>query len=246
MKLNNLIILTTGLSGSSVVTGLIAQDGYWLGDETAFKSNASGHYETYENKRLIALNDELLVLLNIQLDESSWYNAELFNRVVNETKTIDKSKFIDFINYCQQHDRWIWKDPRLWLTLGFWTELLRECDVNFIVITRQPLSLWVSMLNKRQLVGYFELKNLERKSSKRIQDFLASRGLTYSLLNYDQLVEEPQFEIDKLNVFLKSSLGLEDFTQVYHGKIGEKTYDYKKLFKAILIYIKNYHLVNKL
>jgi hypothetical protein len=246
MSSNNVIVLTTGLSGSSVATGLIAKGGYWLGDKTVFKSNASGHYETYENTRLIELNDELLAFLNIELDESSWYDAKLFNRVTNETDALDKSKFITFIRYCQQHNKWIWKDPRLWLTIGFWSSLLTECEVSFIIISRQPLSLWVSMVNKRQIVNYYELKNSEYKSSKRIQSFLSSKGFTYSLLNYDRLVQEPQLEIDKLNAFLKSSLNIKDFTRVYQGQLGKKTYNYKKLFKAILIYLNNYNLVKKL
>ncbi len=246
MQPKNLIILTTGLSGSSVVTGLIAQEGYWLGDETAFKSNASGHYETYENKKLIELNDELLAFLNIKLDESSWYDAELFNRLSNETKTIDKSKFIDFISYCQLHDKWIWKDPRLWLTLGFWAPLLNKCDVTFLVISRQPLSLWVSMLNKRQLVSYFELKKQEDKSRKRIQGYLTNKGFVYRQLNYDQLIEKPQLEIDKLNDFLQSSLSLKGFMSIFRGDVGKQTYSIKALFKAIFIYIKNYGLVKKI
>jgi hypothetical protein len=225
---------------------MIAQEGYWLGDKTVFKSNDAGHYETYENKKLIELNDELLALLNIELDESSWYDAELFSRLEIETKKLDKSKYIDFINYCQQHCKWIWKDPRLWLTLGFWTALLNECEVSFVVISRQPLSLWVSMLNKRQIVSYFELKNVEEQSSKRIQSYLMDKGFAYTSFNYDRLVQQPQIEIDKLNDFLKSSLSLQDFTKVYTSKLGKKTYDYKKLFKAILIYIKNYNLVKKL
>jgi len=246
MTLNNVIILTTGLSGSSVVTGLIAQDGYWLGDETVYKSNASGHYETYENKKLIELNDELLAFLNIELDESSWYDSELFNRLTNETKILDKSRFIEFISYCQQHGKWIWKDPRLWLTLGFWAPLLSECNVTFIVLSRQPLSLWVSMLNKRQIVSYFELNKLEEKSSKRIQCYLTSKGFTYNLLNYDMLVQKPQLEMNKLNNFLNSSLTLQDFTKVYRGRIGENTYSLKGLMKAVLIYIKNHKFVMKL
>ncbi len=99
MKQSNVIVLTTGLSGSSVITGLIAQEGYWLGDETIFKSNASGHYETYENKKLVELNDELLATLNVELKASSWYDTGLFDRIRKSSKEVDKQKFVEFINY---------------------------------------------------------------------------------------------------------------------------------------------------
>ena len=184
--------------------------------------------------------------MNIELDESSWYDAELFDRLTNETISLDKSRFIKFISYCQQHDKWIWKDPRLWLTLGFWAPLLSECNVTFIVLSRQPLSLWVSMLNKRQLVSYFVLKTLEEKSNKRIQSYLVSEGFTYSLLKYEMLIQQPELEIDRLNCFLNSSLSLQNFTKVYRGNIGDKTYNLKALLKAVLIFIKNYNLIKKM
>ncbi len=55
----NAVILTTGLSGSSVVTALLATQGYWLGRNTVFKSTAHDRYDTYENARLVRLNERL-------------------------------------------------------------------------------------------------------------------------------------------------------------------------------------------
>ena len=50
----NVIILTSGISGSSVLTGLISRAGYWLGDVTHKKE-----YDTYENQELIDLDLQL-------------------------------------------------------------------------------------------------------------------------------------------------------------------------------------------
>ncbi len=246
MKSNNVIVLTTGLSGSSVVTGLIAQDGFWLGDKTVFKSNTSGKYETYENSRLIELNDNLLSHLNIKLNESSWYDAKLFKRVEEECSTIDKNEYIEFIRYCQQHGKWIWKDPRLWITINFWEALLTEIKVKYVVLSREPISLWTSMLNKRQIVGFFDLKHAENKSNKLIVNYLSNKNKPFISVSYDQLVEYPQKEISRLNIFLGTSLTLADFEHVYTGVIGSKTFKYKSFVKAILIYIKNLHLVKRL
>ena len=47
----NTIILTSGLTGSSVLTGLLARGGFWAGDRTAKKKD----YDTFENEELIRL-----------------------------------------------------------------------------------------------------------------------------------------------------------------------------------------------
>ena len=51
----NVIILTYGLSGSSVLTGLLVRGGYWPGAKTYVKPD----YDTFENVRLIELNKQL-------------------------------------------------------------------------------------------------------------------------------------------------------------------------------------------
>lgn len=240
MATSNIIVLTTGLSGSSVVTGFIAQKDYWLGDKTVFKSNASGHYETYENEKLVELNDELLAKLNVELKDSSWYDIDLFERIRKSHNEVDTIKFVEFINYCQQHDMWIWKDPRLWITMGFWGELLRGCDIKYIVVSRQPISLWVSLINKRQIVSYTKLKASESKSHDRIIRYLDDCDFSNITINYDKLVEYPQTEIQRLNDFLNSTYNLKMLHDLYQGKIGSKTFSDKDLIKAILIYIKNF------
>lgn len=240
MATSNIVVLTTGLSGSSVVTGFLAQKGYWLGDKTIFKSNASGHYETYENERLVELNDQLLATLDIELNESSWYDADLFERIQKSSKEVDTKEFIEFINYCQQHGKWIWKDPRLWITMGFWGELLQSHDIKYIVISRQPVSLWVSLMNKRQIVSYSKLKISERSSHDRIIRYLVDCDFPNVTINYDTLVEHPKAEIHRLNYFLNSNYTLKTFHDLYKGKVGGKTFSNKNFIKAVLIYIKNY------
>jgi len=55
----NVIILTHGVSGSSVFAALLGRAGYWLGSETVQKPD----YDTFENAALVALNYELLHVL---------------------------------------------------------------------------------------------------------------------------------------------------------------------------------------
>ena len=51
----NVIILTSGITGSSVLAGLLSQSGFWTGDKTYKKE-----YDTYENTELINCNLQML------------------------------------------------------------------------------------------------------------------------------------------------------------------------------------------
>ncbi len=52
----SVVILTSGLSGSSVLAGLLVRAGFWPGSETFKKQD----YETFENCELIRLNMRLI------------------------------------------------------------------------------------------------------------------------------------------------------------------------------------------
>ena len=86
----NVIILTTGLSGSSLITGLIAQGGFWCGDTTVYKHNASGRYETYENSRLVELNDLIVKQTGYNFTDSAWYDK--YARTIFEEFALVKSE----------------------------------------------------------------------------------------------------------------------------------------------------------
>src|ERR1035438_9442185 len=117
----NAIILTSGLTGSSVLTGLIARDGYWTGVST---HKNLGEYETYENTRLIELNRSLFAAAGY----TGNYMIEFAPAVLREIESlygkIDETPFRQFLADCNEHSPWVWKDPRLWLTIRFWKNLL--------------------------------------------------------------------------------------------------------------------------
>ena len=239
---NNVIVLTTGLSGSSLVTSFIAQAGYWTGDETVVKNNSTGNYNTYENKRLIELNTQLMNTVSYVYNNDAQFHNQahvIFEEAANE---VDKNEYMNFINYCNSKGKWIWKDPRLWITIGFWQSIINKNSTKFILLYRDPLSLWISLLNKRQIVSYSYLKHKEKESRDELRGYLEAQGYDYHLLCYDELIELPQNVIPGLNEYLNVSLSIADLDNVYKGNLGDKTWSYKKLVLAILIYIKNIHL----
>src|SRR5437867_1497162 len=104
---DNVVILTTGLSGSSVLTGLIARAGYWPGDSTHKKE-----YDTFENQELVKLNKALIDDAGFKGDYMTQFSPEAIRRVSTIDATAGKDRYRMFINTCDGHRPWIWKDPR--------------------------------------------------------------------------------------------------------------------------------------
>jgi hypothetical protein len=233
---NNVIILTSGLSGSSVLTGLISRAGYWTGDRTHKKE-----YDTYENQDLIDLNLRLIEAAGYSGDYTREFSSEALARIGMLRGAVDDTPFRRFLATCDQRGPWIWKDPRLWLTIRFWKEILPLDDCRFILLTRDLRHAWVSSTLRRQIRSYSSLKLYEQKILDSITRFLDDGQLSYLHLVYENMIVRPEEAIAQLNAHLDINLSVEDLMAIYHSPLYKvprsSPMDY---IKAGLIYAKNY------
>jgi hypothetical protein len=232
----NVIILTSGLSGSSVLTGLISRAGYWTGDETHKKE-----YDTYENEQLIQLNLEIFRQVNYTGNYAMEFSPEAIARIASLGKKIDDRPFRQFVRTCEEHGPWIWKDPRLWLTIRYWKDLLPLEDCRFILLTRNLVNSWVSSTLRRHIRSYQSLKQYEQSIEKSLVAFLTEQKAPYLHLTFENLVVRPEETIRELNKYLETELTLPDLQATYHKPLyripRSSPLDY---LKALLIYAKNY------
>lgn len=233
----NVIILTSGLTGSSVLTGLISQADYWMGDRTHKKPE----YETYENQELIDLNLRLFQDAGYTGNYLMEFSREAITRITAFEYKGDNDPYRSFVNKCNQHRPWLWKDPRLWVTIRFWQKFLDLQDCSFILLTRSLLQSWVSGTLKRQIKSYRHSKSYETAIQASILDFLQENKLSYLHVRYEDLILDPAHTIEKLNAHLNTGLAVADLEKVYRRRLytnpRSSTIDH---VKALLIYLKNY------
>jgi hypothetical protein len=233
----NVIILTSGLSGSSVLTGLIARAGYWTGEST-FKE---ADYETFENQQVIDLNLRLFREADYRGNYLLEYSPEAIRAVEELYGKVDCAPYRELIERCNQHQPWIWKDPRLWLTIRFWKNLLDLESCCFIILSRGLMQSWVSSLLRRQITTYRYAKAYETKIVESAEAFVQEAGVPHLRLTYEGLIMRPAETLDSLNRFLDSSLSLADLQRTYHKPLYKSPRSsLAKHVKAMMIYAKNY------
>jgi len=234
----NVIILTTGISGSSVITGFLAKSGLWAGDNTVYKDNLTGKYETYENKKLVDLNDSLIKEAGVEFEGKARYDATARDKFNDIYAEVDTEKYNKFLEECNSHSPWIWKDPRLFLTIGFWGNIIDFSNTKVIVLHRNSYELWKSLTIKRIVYSYSYLKNSEDKTRHELLNYLESKNFSFVSLEYDQFTRDPATSINKLNKFIGLNLKKENWDEIY--KSTSKLSQYKRTLLAFLIYVKNY------
>lgn len=232
----NVIVLTAGISGSSVLTGLIAGAGFWPGDSTYKKSD----YDTFENERLVQLNKTLLAAADYRGDYTVEFAPEVITRVAALYGKIDPAPYRQFLAQCEARSPWVWKDPRLWLTIRFWKHFLDMSRCRFVLLERDMFQTWVSVNLRRQVQTYGYLKRYNDGVNRSIERFLIEAGQPYLSLVYEELIRRPEAPLARLNEFLETRLTVADLQRVYHKPLRRSPRSWTDYPKAALIYLKNY------
>jgi hypothetical protein len=231
----NVIVLTTGLTGSSVLAGLFVRGGLWAGDATVKKE-----YDTFENLELTNLNKRLLKEAGCAIDYSTEFSWRVLHVVSAASDRIDLSPYRDFVLRLRARKPWILKDPRLWLTIRFWQQILKFDDVRFVWLTREPLQGWISTTTRRIVMSYADYRQHEEQVNASIEAFLELNGLPYTRLSFEQLLQVPEPTLDQLNKFLDLSLTIEDLKSMYNRPLYRKSRGLRDFLVASAIYGKNY------
>ena len=231
----NVIILTSGLSGSSVLTGLIARQNYWTGVDTMKKE-----YDTFENIDLVRLNKRLIAEVGFSGPYTMEFHQEPLDRIAALNPAVNGTPYREFLGECERHEPWIWKDPRLWLTIRYWNRLLDWNRCKAIVLTRDLRHHWVSMTLRRQIQSFAAMKRYETSIERSLLQFVDSGGIDVLRLSFEDLIATPDKTLDRLNRHIGSNLTVSDLKAIYRGELYQAPRNSVRDFvTAGLIYAKN-------
>jgi hypothetical protein len=234
----NVIILTSGITGSSVLSGFLAQSGYWAGDTTHIKEK---QYNTFENDELIRLNLQLFEQAGYSGNYLKEFSTNAIARIAALHTSNDGGPYREFVEKCAQHRPWVWKDPRLWLTIYFWQHFVNLNECKFILLTRDLLQSWVSVTLRRDIWSYASFKQYETSIHNSLVSFLKGNNLPYLQITYDNLIHRPEETIKELSGHLEADLKVSDLEVVYKGALHKSPRkSVADCAKAGLIYLKNY------
>ena len=229
----NIIIITPGQSGSSVLAGVIATQGYWLGEDTKKLS-----FDTHENAGLVDLNIKILEMMGFKGVLKTDMSRDFFAKMKRIAGSIDSDPFRRFINECDAHSPWIWKDPRLSFTIHLWDQLMDMKKCKFILITRDLVQDFAgSVLKRKSALSLRERKTLSEKYKTSWNLFFENRGLDCFKCTFEDMLLDPEAFLERLNPFLDTTLTVADVKSVYEGELYKKRYGPFSVTKAGLYYI---------
>lgn len=186
-KLNNniklpsscVILLTMHRSGSSCLSGILQEQGLYLGIVNEY--NAFNKKGTRENIEISKLNDDVL-----QHNNGSWSNPP--DKILwNNQLSRKRDKIIRKMSIKACGRPWGFKDPRTVITLPFWMEGLD--NVKIIALYRNPLSV-VNSLAKRGEISISRKDGFELWKDYNLKILSYMAEMSFPLVSFDADREE--------------------------------------------------------
>nr|WP_315445841.1 glycosyltransferase [uncultured Pseudomonas sp.] len=213
-----IIVLGMHRSGTSALTRGLSAMGVALGDalHPAGPDNPTGFWEDAD---IIAINDQILDLLESAHDRIGLIDAKIFD-VPEIAQAYQKAK--DIVAQ-KTADTAIWgmKDPRITRLLPFWKKLLDELgfEVGYVIALRNPLNVAASLLARNQLSP---IKSYILWLEHMLQAVACSESDNRIVVGYDNLLSEPDKQLIRISTALKLSHPTAEQLEVYAEEFLDK------------------------
>lgn len=196
-------------SGTSAFSGVLSMMGIFFGSNLLDPSfdNPKGFFE---NKSIVALNDEILNLF-----QNKWYTSKPLPREWWKQEAILplQTRAIELINYEYNGlSLFAIKDPRMALLFPFWKKVLTQffnIDIHVVIVYRKPIEIVQSLMkrNSFSLLSAIETTSLHLLSAERY-----SRGLPRNFVNFNNLLEKNHKEL--ISIFEALDLDVKNLEKV--------------------------------
>lgn len=204
------IVLGPHRSGTSLGAAAIGALGANLGI-SALYSNEENKRGFFEHPEVVELNDRLLSHLG-----GSWDNPGFFGKMAlsgADTARFERDAIELLGRLFQKTNFSAVKDPRICQLLPFWLSVFERCgykrdDLYFVHMVRDPLEVALSQATRAEKnPSFYEFGRLLQEGaalwlSLTVQALQYSTSYKKLFVAYDQLLEEPQRQLDRLASFL--------------------------------------------
>ncbi len=213
----NVLVVGMPRSGTSMTAGIFARAGYFVTDEPDVDlrpgdpGNPDGYWEA-----------EGLIERNVEVFRAAGYaghNTWLFDPI--EAAAQERihglepvAGHADFVERFQRNRPWIWKDPRLCYTLGYWWKLLDPEQTCVVLTSRDPEAIYRSFLR----LGWREASDEARADVfARVEDHMAAAreairryGIPHEVIVYEEVADDAARIARAISELCGTDIGADD------------------------------------
>lgn len=206
MPPKNAIVVGMPRSGTSMSAAIFANQGYLVAEESEKELRAPDEYNPngyWEAETLIRKNVE--VFKQCGFDGDNTWNFEPISKEsadrINTLAPLDSHA--EFVSSYNQKSPWVWKDPRLCYTVGYWWQLINPETTAVLLIKRDPKEIYNSFLRvKWRSLSKADKEDTYQRIADHIQfaeNTIKSKGINCLTVNYSDFTTTPDSIAEQIN-----------------------------------------------
>lgn len=216
-KPRNIIVIGAPRSGTSLTTAIFARKGYYVGPieedgvRTGDEHNPFGYFEADD---VIAQNVGLFRKVGYP-EHNTWLERPISDEEISAIARLPPSaEDRQFLASYASREPWVWKDPRLTLTLGYWWKLMDPETTGVVFAARDEGDIFNSFLR----MGWYQNDGPSRSEAlrrirqhlKAAREAIAGLQIPHITIDYWEYLEKPEDVAQRLGKFCRLRLSAED------------------------------------
>jgi len=213
----NVIVVGVPRSGTSMVAGVFANQGYFVAEDPSDQLRTPDHHNPggyWEAEDLIERNVEVFAAAGFPF-HNTWLFDPIASEAADRIPTLSPlPEHAGLVSAYSRHAPWLWKDPRLCYTLSYWWPLMDADTTRVIVIKRDPESTYRSFIR----LGWREPSQASRlEVLARIEDHMRAAEsalkeleIPHEVVAYEDFGSRPAEVASRLSALLALELTADD------------------------------------
>jgi len=213
----NVLVVGMPRSGTSLTASIFANKNYFVAEDEknslrdSDEFNPSGYWEAED---LIKCNAEIFTASGFNFDNTWLYDSisdEQASKILQLQQTKEHKELVTKFN---SKSPWIWKDPRLCYTLGYWWPLLNPETTKVLFLKRDPIEIYDSFIRLKWRTNSNEDKTdvISRieKHLHAAEISLEKYNIPHVVIYYSDYKNHPTETVKKLNSLFELNLDITD------------------------------------
>jgi len=209
----NAIIVGPPRSGTSMTAVIFKRNGYFVTDDEVAQLQQANEFNPYgfwEAEALKKANAEIFHSVGFEFD-NTWMFNEISDQQVEGILSLPHAEnHKRLVEEYSQHAPWLWKDPCLCFTIGYWWPLLKEHNTRVILLKRDPKEIYQSFLRLK----WNEMNGDDKQAAhKRIEHHLVAAeealkrfDIPHIVINYADYASDSEATARKIGDFFELDL----------------------------------------
>lgn len=213
----NVIIVGAPRSGTSMTALIFTRKGYFVTDDENNELQEANEFNPdgfWEASRLRQANEQLFAKAGFPY-ANTWLFEPITDELADKILTLPADDdHIKLVAHYNSKSPWMWKDPSLCFTIGYWWKLMEPENTGVLFLRRNPKEIYQSFLRLQWCKPDKQSREIAMRRIKHHMDYaekiLKNNNIPHIVIDYSDYDKAPEQTARRIGEYFGLEIAVED------------------------------------